>query len=114
MVLLAAYGGLRWGEITGLRVRDAGVVSVHQTLSERCNGTISFGNPKTAAGYRTVTLPPSVITELEEHLEQYVSGELAFTTTTSRPLRRPAFTRPWKKALSAAELDPSTRFHDLR
>jgi integrase len=118
MVLLAAYGGLRWGEITGLRVRDlhldSGAVSIHQTLSERCDGTITFGAPKTAAGYRTVALPPSITTDLEAHLERYAMSDLVFTTVGGHPLRRPAFTRPWKAALGDAGLDRSTRFHDLR
>jgi integrase len=118
MVLVAAYGGLRWGEVAGLRVRDldldSSVVSVHQTLSERLDGTLSFGPPKTAAGYRRVALPRSVTVDLEQHLERYVHGELVFTTVTGRPVRRPAFTKLWRTTLTHAGLSKDTRFHDLR
>ena len=54
-VLLGAYGGLRLGEMAGLRWRrvdlDRGRVEVAE-ISVEINGTINFGPPKTKAGRR--------------------------------------------------------------
>jgi hypothetical protein len=68
LVLVAAFSGLRWGELVGLRRKridlEAGTVMVAEQLVE-VNGTFSVGPPKSAAGRRTVLrvhdlcLPPA-------------------------------------------------------
>jgi integrase len=64
LVLVAAFGGLRWGELAGLRRKrvdlERGTVTVAEQLLE-VNGTFSVGPPKSAAGRRTVTLPAVVV-----------------------------------------------------
>jgi integrase len=64
LVLVAAFGGLRWGELVGLRRKridlEAGTVTVAEQLVE-VNGAFSIGSPKSAAGRRTVTLPAAVV-----------------------------------------------------
>ena len=61
LVLVSGYGGLRWGEATALRPSDVDLlrstVTVRRSLTEQLNGKLDFGPPKTAAGYRTITLP---------------------------------------------------------
>jgi hypothetical protein len=68
LVLVAAFSGLRWGELVGLRRKridlEAGTVMVAEQLVE-VNGTFSVGPPKSPAGGRTVLrvhdlcLPPA-------------------------------------------------------
>jgi integrase len=71
LVSVGAYGGLRIGELAGLRPSRvdllAGAVTVAETLTE-VKGKLIAGPPKTRAGRRTVGLPPFVVRELEEHL----------------------------------------------
>jgi len=71
LVLLGAYGGLRIGELAGLRRRGVdllrGTVDVAEIVVE-VRGELYMGPPKTRAGRRIVTLPRSVVEELAEHL----------------------------------------------
>jgi integrase len=71
LVLLGAYGGLRIGELAGLRRRRVdllrGTVDVAEIVVE-VRGELYMGPPKTRAGRRIVTLPRSVVEELAEHL----------------------------------------------
>jgi integrase len=71
LVFVGAYGGLRIGELAGLRPSRvdlrAGAVTVVETLTE-VKGKLIAGPPKTRAGRRTVGLPPFVVHELEAHL----------------------------------------------
>jgi integrase len=60
IVLVAAYTGLRWGELAGLRVRRVDLLHRRVTVAEQLlevRGQLAFGPPKTGAGLRTVTLP---------------------------------------------------------
>ena len=76
LVLVAAFGGLRWGELAGLRRKrvdlERGTVTVAEQLLE-VNGAFSLGPPKSAAGRRTVTLPAVVVEALAEHLARYTA-----------------------------------------
>jgi integrase len=114
MVLVAAYGGLRYGELAGLDVScvdtAAGTVRVEGTLQE-LHGALSFGPPKSAAGRRTVVLPASVMAELSAHIDGR-SG-LVFTNGDGSPLRRSSFGAVWRRAVRNAGLQP-LRFHSLR
>ena len=60
MILLAAWCGLRFGEITELRRRDidlhGGTVHVHRAVT-RVDGQYVITTPKSAAGRRDVALP---------------------------------------------------------
>jgi integrase len=120
MVLVAAYGGLRFGELTGLRRERVDVlrgrVQVAETLVQ-VGADLSFGPTKTRNGRRTVPLPRRVMGELARHMERYVpppAEELVFTGLRSQPLRREWFRRTWwLPAVRATGLD-GLRFHDLR
>jgi len=58
LVLLAAFGSLRWGELAALRRCDVeaglGTVRVERSLTEPAGGGYLFGPPKSAAGRRVV------------------------------------------------------------
>jgi integrase len=118
LVFVGAYGGLRIGELAGIR-RDRvdllrGAVTVAETVTE-VQGKLFFGPPKTRAGRRTVGLPPSVVRELQTHLvAQEIPGSYVFTAPGGGPLRVPSFrARFWVPATRAAGLQ-GLRIHDLR
>ena len=75
MVLLAAWCGLRFGELAGLTRTDldldAGTVSVRRAVV-RLPGEFVVGDPKSAAGRRTVAIPPHLLDELRWHLDHHV------------------------------------------
>jgi integrase len=120
LVLLAAFGGLRWGELVGLRRKhidlDRGTVTVAEQLLE-VDGAFSVGPPKSAAGRRTVVLPAAVVDALADHLAQYTAKQpdaWVFLSSRGRHLRRSNFNRRvWKSATRAAGV-PDLRVHDLR
>ncbi len=68
MVLLAAYGSLRFGELAGLRRHRVDVlhktIQVEESAVELADGRVTFGPPKSASGRRTVALPADLIAPL--------------------------------------------------
>jgi integrase len=78
LVLLGAYGGLRIGEMAGLRRGrvdlDHGMVEVAEIVTE-VSGYLHFGPPKTRAGYRRVGLPRVVVEALAEQLARPGSAD---------------------------------------
>ncbi|HVA05468.1 MAG TPA: site-specific integrase [Acidimicrobiales bacterium] len=120
MVLLATFCGLRLGELLALR-RDRvnlvnGRIEVTEQRQELSGGTRYYGPPKTAAGVRSVALPPHLVAEVEQHLSAWVPPELdafLFTGPKTASLRRATFDTAWNRARSAVGLD-HLHFHDLR
>ena len=105
LVLVAAYGGLRIGELAGLRRSRVDILNARVNVAEvvvEVSGQLTYGQPKTRAGRRSVTLPRSVMTVLNDHLA-------TFTTAGSRFIRFPSSRgRPDPGAtMAAAFLDPS-------
>jgi integrase len=120
MVLLAAFGSLRWGELAALRRADldlvAGTVKVERSLIRRPGGGYGFGPPKSAAGRRTVIIPPVIIRELARSLDQFPSADddPLFTSPEGSPLHHGNFRRrTWLPAVAAAGL-ADIHLHDLR
>lgn len=121
MVLLAAWTGLRYGELAALRVRDVDLVSgrvhVGRQLQEAASGRTSYGPPKSDAGYRTIAIPPHVIPVLEAHPQLQAASDpehLVFPAPNGKPLRRSNFNRRvWQPACQQAKVN-GLRFHDLR
>jgi integrase len=120
LVLTAAYSGLRWGELAGLRRSDvnleANTLTVARKLGE-VNGELFFGPPKTAAGKRTIGIPSFVARSLGVHIDLHAlpgPDGLVFPSTDGEPLRRSNFRRRvWEPATAAAGMT-GFRFHDLR
>src|SRR5215218_3722320 len=120
LVLVAAFGGLRWGELAGLRRKrvdlERGTVTVAEQLVE-VNGAFSVGPPKSAAGRRTVVLPDTVVAALAHHLIHYTAQSpdaLVFLSSQGKHLRRSNFNRRvWQPATRAAGVE-GLRVHDLR
>ena len=122
LILVAAFGSLRWSEAAALRRCDVqptvGSIRVERALVERSTGELVIGPPKSQAGRRVVALPRPVMADLATHLETYVGAEpdaLVFTGVKGGPLRRSNFNKltDWKKTV--ADLGaPGLHFHDLR
>jgi integrase len=99
LVLVAAYAGLRWGELAGLRVKHVDVLHAQITVAEQVTeiaGRFTWGPPKTQAGRRMVTLPSVAATALEAHLRTWADRDpdgLVFTAPQGGLLRRSNFCR---------------------
>jgi integrase len=120
LILVAAYGGLRWGELVGLRRHHVNPLRTTITVAEQVNevnGHLTVSGPKTTAGLRTVALPAFVMRALNEHLDRFAEpGQvgLVFPAARGGYLRRSNFRRRhWLPALKETKLD-GLRFHDLR
>ena len=76
LVLLATYGTLRFGELFGLQRKDvdlvARTVSVERQATHLADGTLVIGPPKSDAGRRVVSLPSSLVADLDRHLADHV------------------------------------------
>ena len=120
MVYTAAYTGLRWGELTGLRRGRVDIATrtlyvVEQVV--RVDGQWLRKAPKTKAGRRRVGLPAGLADLLADHLATYsapgVDG-LVFPNRAGNPIHPSSFnTAHWKPAKVLAGID-GLRFHDLR
>ena len=120
MVLLATFCGLRLGELLALRRDRIDLVSLQVRIIEQrqelSDGTRLFGPPKSAAGVRSIALPPHLVEEIEEHLHAWVAPEASaclFTGPKSEALRRATFNTAWDRVRRAVSLE-HLHFHDLR
>ncbi|MGP9603722.1 tyrosine-type recombinase/integrase [Brachybacterium sp. AOP42-E1-35] len=119
-VLVAAWSGLRPGEVFALRrgdvAPDSATVTVRRTLLEIPGEPLRLSAPKTRAGRRTVSLPASVAETLAEHLETYTGPDaeaLVFGRADGLPLRsgdRARALRPAREAIGR----PDVTWHHLR
>jgi integrase len=108
-VLVAGWGGLRWGELRALEPGDVvgDRVAVHQQLDG--------AKLKTAASVRNVKLPGSVADILTDHLDRFSTVDLVFPTGRGGPMSHASFSgNVFKPSLVRAGLDRDTRIHDLR
>lgn len=120
LIRLAAYTGLRAGEICALRVGrvdlGAGRLTVAESVTEVPVHGLHFSEPKTYER-RSVTLPAFLTNELAHHLAARPAepNALVFTSPEGGTLNHKNFyRRTFKPAVVAAGLPPAMRFHDLR
>jgi integrase len=119
-ILLAAFTGLRFGELAALQRHDIDLerrtVAVRRALAETRTDGILLKTPKSAAGVRTVAFPASLAADLAAHLDAYAKPGrtgLVFTGARGGQLRRNNFRRLWLRALETTSLG-DVHFHDLR
>ncbi len=120
VVLLAAFVGLRKGEMLGMRRADldldAAVVTVEQQRQLSRNGEHLVGPPKTDAGRRTVSIPSALIDDLRCHVNAYAQlGDdgYVFTGIKGGPLASHVLQKAWANARGQLGLD-DVHLHDLR
>lgn len=119
-VLVAAWSGLRPGELFALRRADVSIdgtcLHVDRTMVELPGSGVGFGPPKSQAGRRTLHLPPGVARALVQHLEVFVADDreaLVFTTEAGRPVDKSRRSTLMRRARQAVEREDLT-WHHLR
>jgi integrase len=118
LLLVLAFGGLRFGEATALRRSDVlpgGRLRVERSV-RRIGGDWVVGEPKTEAGRRTVTLPNAVAAALTDHLDRHVQDvpdALLFGTASGGYLARSNWNQTFRRAAVALGI-PAVRPHELR
>ncbi len=120
-VPVAAWAGLRFGELIELRRKDVAVDAAGGTVLKirraavRVEKKIVVGEPKSEAGIRDVYLPPHVAELLAAHMKAHTGRgpeSLVFRTTRGKRLSQSAFTKSFKAALPKGK--ETMRVHDLR
>lgn len=119
MILLAAWCGLRFGELAELRRADIDatnqVIHIRRGVVRADRATI-VGTPKSEAGIRDVNIPPHLMPVIRDHLRRNVNGRagLLFPAADGQSHMAPATLYrvyyPARAAAGRADL----RFHDLR
>jgi integrase len=117
-VLLAAWCGLRRGEVLGLLPADidltARTVTVRRSRIELLSTPLAFdADPKTDAGRRIITIPPHVLPVLAEHMNAWAGPDRVFVSRDGRPMRGDAIRQAFTRARRKVDM-PGFRFHDLR
>jgi integrase len=122
LILLAAWCGLRFGELAALTRRDLDldgyVVNVRAAASTLTTGQRYIGPPKSQAGIRSVAIPPHIVVDLREHLASFAEPErtgLVFVGPQGATLNNSNFNRVvWRPACEAVGIAAGTHLHDLR
>ena len=129
LVILAAFTGLRFGELRALRRKRLDLQGAAVTVAPEDgnvqpdrHGASHFTRPKSQASVRTIAIPSPVIHDLEAHFRligDLGPDSLVFPADKSadgtRPFRTEAFGRHWRKAVAGIKgLPEGVRFHDLR
>lgn len=123
LILTAAYVGLRWGELAGLKVGKVDTlrrtITVDEQLIEVAGKPLAFGPPKTKAGVRSVAIPATIADMLGEHMSRPAVRDsgLVFPTKNGKPMRRSNFRRRWTlrvdRLFGGTDLEGIV-FHELR
>lgn len=120
LVLTAALGGLRAGELRGLLRRNVDLVHSTVTIEQQALRLVGRGRvtglPKSRAGLRTIAIPPSLVAALDEHLAKYVDlkpDSSVFTGDNGGPVTWSHFSKLFRQAAIEAGAE-GLHFHDLR
>ncbi|HUE32165.1 MAG TPA: site-specific integrase [Mycobacterium sp.] len=119
LVLISAWCGLRWGEVTALTrgdiSADCEVITVARGVTH-ANGQCFVDTTKSAK-VRTVIVPPHVVPDLADHLAHHVGAEpdaLLFRAARGCHLRQQVFREYFNAALKSVGITKAVRIHDLR
>lgn len=129
-VIIAAWSGVRYGELTELRRKDIEIlqaagsistdviaVNVARAVAHVTGQGFIVGSTKSEAGVRTIVLPPHVNGIVESHLREHVNPfpeSLLFPAADGHShLAQSAFYKHWDPARKAAKRD-DLPWHGLR
>jgi integrase len=117
LVLVLAYTGLRWGELSGLRVHDVdfrrGRLDVRTTMVE-VNGYLEESIPKDYEE-RSIPVPAFILERLETHVASKAKADHVFVSSKSGTvLRNRTFRRGWFDDAAEAIGVPGLTPHELR
>jgi integrase len=120
LILLAAWCGLRRGEVSELRRKDLDLASMSVRVERAVvwrKGEATVGTPKSRAGVRTIALPPNLRPALKRHLAEHAmpgpDGLLFPNATKTGHLHVNTLSKTYHRARQVAGR-PDLRFHDLR
>jgi integrase len=111
---------LRWGDVDF----DGSTIRVARA-AEQTNAGLAFKAPKTKAGRRAISIPPSIVAELRDHWRRQQEGrlglgmgkagpyELVFARADGSPWPPDSLTTAWQKTVTALKL-PKVTLHALR
>lgn len=132
MLMTVAMAGLRSSELRGLRRQDVDLKSGHIHVAQRADQWGVIGPPKSAAGTRSIPIPPALVSELRKWMVRAPHSELGLLFPDSKggvrrhsnllnreywPLQiKAGLTRPGKAKDKDGKLIPRARydFHALR
>lgn len=115
-VALAAFAGLRLGEIAALQPSDINflgrTLTVSRQVQRETGGGVELRPPKYGSE-RTVYLPGDLVTLLSRHVEHHASAKWMFPGRDGHPWHQNTVGHHWRKVRDAAGL-PGLKLHDLR
>lgn len=116
-VVLAAWCGLRRGEVCAIRTADVDLenrrVRVAKNWVELLESPVKFEkDPKSDAGKRTVTIPPHVLPILQDHLAEFAGEQFFSVGRDGKRARGNTIYQAFVRARAKVGVDIS--FHDLR
>lgn len=120
-VYVAAWCGVRFGELSELRRRDIQTTADKTVIKVRRQATrvgnkLVVGPPKSDAGIRDIVVPPHVAEMLQDHMAKHTGRSpesFVFTTTRGLRLSTTAFTKSVKQGFAGVGKS-DMRVHDLR
>ncbi len=122
-IYTAAYAGLRWSELVGLRAKRVDLLRRTVTVTEQLllldNGRRQvWEQPKTKAGVRSIGIPAFLADMLQEQLDERAlpgADGLVFPNRAGKPTASASFsTHHFTPAKRRAGIDGRPRFHNLR
>jgi integrase len=124
LFVLAIYTGMRRGEMLALRWKDIDFETSQVRISQSLKPIQGIKKGvKTDAGFRSITVAPTVIAELKKHramiakeklaAEDYDDHDLVVCRENGKPVSLGNFDKFWKSVLKQTGMR-HIRFHDLR
>ncbi len=117
LILVLAYTGLRWGELSGLRVRDLdfrrGRIEVRSTMVE-VNGYLEESTPKNYEE-RSIPVPAFILEQLADHVKiKSLDSHVFVSSKAGAVLRNRTFRRGWFNDAAESIGIPGLTPHELR